>query len=81
MLALSRKKNQQIYIDDAAKVWINGTLVFDHSTDDGYPPEHYYWDEVITADKFTTGANDIAVYARADIHGVNNYVSYRLVPA
>lgn len=71
----------QIYIDDAAKVWINGTLVFDHSTDDGYPPEHYYWDEVITADKFTAGTNDIAVYARADIHGVNNYVSYRLVPA
>lgn len=71
----------QIYIDDAAKVWINGNLVFNHSTDDGYPPEHYYWDELIGASNFVSGTNTVAMYGRADIHGINNYISYRLVPA
>lgn len=76
-VATPQDRTLSIYLDDAAQVWINGVSVFNHTTDD-LGGTTYLWSATITADKFVAGTNYIAVKCRGDIHGVTNYVSYRL---
>lgn len=64
-----------IYLDDGATVYVNGVEVFSATTGED---EHYYWTQVIPAARFVAGTNVIAVYARGDIYGINNFVSFRL---
>lgn len=68
-----------VYLDDAAKVWINGVLVFDHTTNDSGGTV-YLWETDVLADKFVAGTNHIAIFCRGDIFGINNYVCYLLEP-
>lgn len=66
-----------IFLDDGAVVYINGAQVFSETTGDD---EHYFWTETIPAADFVAGVNTVAVKARGDIFGVNNYLSFRLLP-
>lgn len=66
-----------IYLDDGADVYINGVLVFSHNHGSG---PQYFWTQTILASFFVAGENTIAVKARNDIFGVNNYLCFRLEP-
>ena len=66
-----------IYLDDGASVYVNGVEVFSETTG---LDEHYYWTATIPAESFISGTNVVAVKGRADIFGINNYVSFRLLP-
>jgi len=75
-LSVTEGLQLSIYLDDYAKVWINGHFVFEGTA--GGSPINYYFTHDIDPGVLVDGENVVAVLCRGDLFGINNYVSFRI---
>lgn len=69
-----------IYVDDAADVYINGVFFQTFQTISHGTPgdETYYFEQTVDASYFVSGTNLISLMCNGSLHGVNNYIDFRL---